>query len=149
MKSLEPVRRVMVACVTTEVVKVTDPAKKLRIDRVHLLNYVKKAAPGDSEQAAREDLYESVYQENLSFFHNSGIEVVEHRDVPIFKFDECFHAVYEILYRESEKGSAVYVNISSGPPEFSAAAAISSMMVEGVSIFSIGAKASGHTVPFS
>ena len=147
MSSLKPIQRVMVACVTNEVIKVTDPANNLRIDRVHLINYVRKADPGDEDRARREELYEAVYQENVSFFTEKGIEVCPHRDVQVFNFDACFRAVYEILVREHEMNSAVYVNIGSGPPEYAAAAAIASMMVDDVELFTVGTKADGFTTP--
>ncbi len=147
MSSLKPMQRVMVACITNEVIKVTDPAVKLRIDRVHLINYVKKAEPGDEDRAKREELYDAVYHENVSFFTKNGVEVCPHRDVKVFNFDACFRAVYEILIREHEKNSAVYVNIGSGPPEYAAAAAIASMMVDNVELFTVGTKADGFTTP--
>ena len=147
MSSLKPIKRVMVACVTNEIIKVTDPAMKIGVDRVHLINHVRKAEPGDEDRCKREELYEAVYQENLSFFNEKGIEVCPHRDVEVFRFDACFHAVYEILSQEREKNSAVYVNIASGPPEYAAAAAIASMMVDGVELFTVGTTADGFTIP--
>ncbi|MGE4212180.1 MAG: DUF6293 family protein [Candidatus Methanomethylophilaceae archaeon] len=148
MAGVKAVKRVMIACVTTEVVKVTDPAIKLNVDIIHLLNYVKKADSRDPNQISREELFESVYQENVKKLKEAGIWVKEHRDVPIFIFDEFFRTIYKILADEKKWGSAVYVNISSGPPEYSAAAAIASMMMDGVELFTVGAKASGYTVPF-
>lgn len=148
MTGVRSIKRVMVACVTTEVVKITDPAIKLNVDIIHLLNYVKKADSDDLDQIAREELFEAVYQENIKVLKEAGIKVKEHRDAPIFIFDEFFRTIYEILADEKKWGSAVYVNISSGPPEYSAAAAIASMMVDGVELFTVGAKASGYTVPF-
>ena len=149
MAGVRAIKRVMVACVTTEVVKVTDPAINLNVDIIHLLNYVKKAESDDPDQIAREELFESVYQENVRVLKEAGIRVKEHRDAPIFKFDEFFRTIYEILKDEEKWGSAVYVNISSGPPEYSAAAAIASMRVDGVELFTVGAKASGYTIPFN
>ena len=148
MAGVRAVKRVMVACVTTEVVKVTDPAIKLNVDIIHLLNYIKKAESDDPDQVAREELFESVYQENVKVLKEAGIKVKEHRDAPIFIFDDFFRTIYEILAEEKKWGSAVYVNISSGPPEYSAAAAIASMMMEDVELFTVGAKASGYTIPF-
>ena len=148
MAGVRAVKRVMVACVTTEVVKVTDPAIKLDVDIIHLLNYVKKADADDLDQIARAELLESVYQENVRVLKDAGIWIKEHRDAPIFIFDDFFRTIYEILVEEKKWGSAVYVNISSGPPEYSAAAAIASMMIDDVELFTVGAKASGYTIPF-
>lgn len=148
MASVVSMKRVVVACVTTEVVKVTEPAIRFDADLVHLLNYVRKADSGDGARIAREKLYESIYQENVRILKSADIEVEEHRNTSVFNFDDVFHSVYEILTIEKQRGSAIYVNISSGPPEYSAAAAIASMMIDGVTLFTVGAKASGHTIPF-
>lgn len=142
------VSRVVVSCVTTEVVKVVDPAVSIRADRIHLLNYVKRSREGNPSEMARERLYDTVYEENVKRLKEADIEIVEHRDVRPYKFDECFHAIYDILTEEKRTGSALYVNVSAGSPEYAAAASIASMMIDGVSLFSVGAKASSYTVPF-
>ena len=148
MAALQITKRIMVACVTTEVVKITRPAHDIGVDRIHILNYVKEGKAGSQEEKDRETFYDMVYssvRDDLRMFVDV---VVEHRDVTTFDFDQCFHAIYDILYEERGKGSDVYVNISGGTPEYAAAAAIASMMVKGVKLFSVGTKASGFTVDF-
>ena len=145
---MQIVSRVVVSCVTTEVVKVVSPAISIRADRIHLLNYVKRSREGDPSETARERLYDTVYGENVRRLREAGIEIMEHRDVRPYIFDECFHAIYDILTEEKGRGSALYVNVSAGSPEYAAAASIASMMIEGVNLFSVGTKASGYTVPF-
>ncbi len=148
MAALQITKRVMVACVTTEVVKITRPAHDIGVDRIHILNYVKEGKAGSQEEKDRETFYDLVYSSVRDELRMFVDEVVEHRDVTTFDFDQCFHAIYDILYEERGKGSDVYVNISGGTPEYAAAAAIASMMVKGVKLFSVGTKASGFTVDF-
>lgn len=140
--------RVMIACVTTEVVKITHPAEYIQVDRIHLLNYVKDAPNGTEDEIARKEFYESIYsatKQELGMFVD---QIVEHRDVKPYLFDACFHAIYDILIEEKNKCSDIYVNISGGSPEYAAAAAIASMMVDGVKLFSVGTQASGYTIDF-
>jgi len=148
MPAMQIMKRVMVACVTTEVVKITHPAHDTGVDRIHLLNYVKEGESNTQEEQDRKTFYEKIYstvKQELGMFVD---EVVEHRDVTTYNFDQCFHAIYDILYEEKCQGSDVYVNISGGTPEYSAAATIASMMVKGVKLFSVGTMASGFTVDF-
>lgn len=147
MQNLMMNQRVMVAYVSTEVIKVTEPAKLMKIDKIHLINYIKEVEPDDERRQIRKSVYEKVYNRNIEIFQEEKIEVVPHRDVPVFEFDECFHAVYEILINERKKGSYICVNISSGPPDYVAAASIASMMVEGVEIFTVGTNIDGFTIP--
>lgn len=141
-------RRVMIACVTTEVIKVVKPAEDLNIERIHLINHVVKAKPDDEGRKIRENLYEEAFQRTVELLRNNDIDIIPHRDVEIFRFHECLRCIYEILKEEEKKGSIIQVNISSGPPEYSAAATMAAMMVEDVSIFSVATPFDGHTIPF-
>lgn len=141
-------KRVMVACVTTEVVKITQPAKDIRTDRVHLLNFIKAASNGDKAEKDREQFYRAVYNKVVEVLNGEKQEIYEHFNVRSFNFDDCFHAIYDILITEKRKGSDIYVNISGGTPEYAAAASIASMMIPGVKLFSVGTKATGHTIDF-
>lgn len=148
MPAMQIMKRVMVACVTTEVVKITQPAHDIGVDRIHLLNFVKEGDSNIQEEQDRKTFYGMIYNQvknELSMFVE---EVVEHRNVTTYNFDQCFHAIYDILYKEKEGDSDVYVNISGGTPEYAAAAAIASMMIKGVKLFSIGTMASCFTVDF-
>ena len=148
MSAMQIMKRVMVACVTSEVVKITYPAKNTKVDRIHLLNYVKEGESDSEEEQDRKIYYETIYsgvKKELDMFVD---EVVEHRNVITYDFDQCFHAIYDILYEEKRRDSDIYVNISGGTSEYAAAAAIASMMIKGVKLFSVGTKASGFTVDF-
>lgn len=142
-------RRVMIACVTTEVTKIVEPARQFDIERIHLINYIVKADPKDEEKRVRQNLYEEFYQRNEELLLEMNMEIIPHRDVKIFDFHECLRTIYEILKEEEKKGSIIHVNISAGPPEYAAAVTMASMMLEGVSIFSVATPFDGHTVPFA
>ncbi|WP_400210211.1 HFX_2341 family transcriptional regulator domain-containing protein [Methanomethylophilus alvi] len=148
MPAMQIMKRVMVACVTTEVIKITRPAHDTGVDRIHLLNFVKEGEANTPEEQDRKTFYENIYNQVKWELNQFVEEVVEHRDVTTYNFDQCFHSIYDILYEEKEQGSDIYVNISGGTPEYSAAAAIASMMVKGVKLFSVGTMASGFTVDF-
>ncbi|MBR2394282.1 MAG: hypothetical protein IKA98_02100 [Candidatus Methanomethylophilaceae archaeon] len=148
-EKIEVRRRVMIACVTTEVTKIVEPARQLDIERIHLINYIVKTDPSDKERAVRQNLYEEFYKRNVELLSEKKIEIVPHRDVKIFDFHECFRTIYEILKEEEKKGSIIHVNISAGPPEYAAAVTIAAMMLEGVSIFSVATPFDGHTMSFT
>ena len=121
-------RRVMIACVTTEVTKIVEPARQFDIERIHLINYIVKADPNDEEKMVRQNLYEEFYQRNEELLLEMNMEIISHRDVKIFDFHECLRTIYEILKEEEKKGSIIHVNISAGPPEYAAAVTMASMM---------------------
>lgn len=145
---MQIMKRVMVACVTTEVTKITQPARDTEVDRIHLLNYVKESQSDNPESLDREAFYGAIYAEVKRELGEFVAEIEEHQGITTYNFDECFHAIYDILYEEKRRGSDIYVNISGGSPEYAAAASIASMMVDGVKLFSVGAKASGNTINF-
>ncbi len=130
-------KHIMVCCVTFETVKAADPVRYYKCDKVHVIHYVKD--PGDGHT-----VYQQFYDRVVELLRqdNPDVEVVEvNRNVT--KFDEMLAAVTGIIEREQAlygEGCEIYVNISSGSPEYSAAAAIASMMAEGVTPFSVGSR---------
>ncbi|NCU25618.1 hypothetical protein EOM86_02735 [Candidatus Nomurabacteria bacterium] len=125
---------------------ITEPAEMIGIDRVHILNYIKPLDKGDNLEVRRQDLYKMAYSAAYENFDKLCEEIKEHKDVETYNFDACFHAIYDILIEETRRHSAVYVNISGGTPEYAAAAAIASMMVPEVNLFSVGVPRDGHTM---
>ncbi len=124
--------KVMVACVVGEVTLIVQPALDNNVDRIHLIHYVKRGA----EKNDRAEFYQSFYDETSRRLADAGVEVVEHSDAETYIFRRMMGEVYEILFEEVvQKGSMVYVNLSGGTPEYSAAAAICSMMYREVEIF--------------
>ena len=126
--------KVMIACVTSEVTQIVVPAIDSKIDRIHLIHYVKRGG----EKGDRERFYESFYNEVERRLRAKKITVVEHSDAETYVFRSMMSQVYEILVEEEvEKKSLVYVNMSAGTPEYAAAAAICSMMFKDVEIFTV------------
>lgn len=126
--------KVMIACVVGEVTLITEPALKNNIDRIHLIHYVKKG----TERNDRALFYQSFYDETAKILKEAGIEVVEHSDAETYVFRRMMSEIYEILVDEVvQKKSLIYVNLSGGTNEYSAAAAICSMMYKEVEIFTV------------
>ena len=118
--------RVAAACVTFETVKVSSPIAYMgKVDRVYLLHYIR------SDEMGQENIYGSFYQEVVrQLREEQGIEDIRPVMVKVYRFPDVLQKMVEILSREQEEGNTVYVNISAGPNEYAAAAAIASMMVQ-------------------
>lgn len=130
---------VMVACVAREVTMIVDPALFYKVSRIHILNYVSEN--GESEAVKkRAQLYRDVRDTVHQKLEDSGIEVVMHDRTATYLFEGMMKEVYSILKEEESRGSTVYVNISGGTYEYSAAAAIAAMMVPGTILFNVGAR---------
>ncbi len=122
-------KKVMVACVTGEVTQIVQPATMHNVDRIHLVHYIKN----DADKDERTRFYRKIYEETERVLKEAGIEVSEHSEAKTYRFDEMMAEVYDILCEEvGGNGSDVYINLSSGTPEFAAAAAICGMMYKEV-----------------
>ena len=111
-------RRVMIACVTFETVKVTEPVFTFACNRVHLIHYSDK----------RDSVYSKFYARVVEMLKsgNNRIEIVEH-NAKVYEFDTMLRTVLNII--EAEDGAqSIHINVSAGSPEYSAASAIGSMM---------------------
>ncbi len=126
--------RVAAACVTFETVKVTSPIAYMgKVDRVYLLHYIQSDAMGV------ENIYGSFYQEVVrQLREEQGISDIRPIWVKVYRFPDVLQKMVEILSTERDEGNTVYVNISAGPNEYAAAAAIASMMVENARPFTVG-----------
>ncbi len=132
-------RASMIICVTTEVILSEKPAEALGVDYVHVMNRVIRKE-GDSELEKRQDLYSQAISEVKHRLEEVGIDYRVY-DKDTLKFDEMMPAIYEILRKESADGTYVYINISGSTPDYSAAAAIASMMFRNsCQLFSVGTK---------
>lgn len=134
-----PVRKrdkVMVACVTFETVMVVDPLLKERPDRVHLIHYVKDA--NDPSLKVYQEFYDEVCRMILS--SAPDMEIVEHR-TKVYDYQEMLRNVLNILLSESKAESDIWINVSSGTPEYSAASTVAAMMVPGTVPFTVGTRA--------
>ena len=128
--------RVMIACVTFETSKVADPVRYYACNRVHILHYTKENAP-------RRNVYREFYDETCRLIREQNgkdIEIEEHNG-SVSNFSKVLTTILSIIEDEQRKGLCdIYVNISAGSPEYSAAAAIASMMHENVLPFSVNTK---------
>lgn len=148
--------RVMIACVTFETSKITEPVKFYDADRVHLIHYIKPLGDKDDQKEwlSKTRVYREFYERvrEIILKTDKKIAIVEHSDHPVYDFSAMLSTVFEIIHSEKEnnKGSVIYVNISAGSSEFAAASAIAAMMFaeeKDVEIipFSVGTKE--YTVP--
>jgi hypothetical protein len=138
--------RVMIACVTFETVMITEPIVSYQTNRVHLIHWVtdldefSKRHPGEDdkikEYREKISIYQQFYDEVKYSIENDieNVEIHEHI-AKVFDFSEMLRTVLAII--ASEKDSEIFVNISSGSSEFTAAAVIASMMNPDVRAFSV------------
>jgi len=128
--------RVAVACVTFETVMVTKPIISMgTVDRVYLLHY-DRPDPDTGRKLYKEFYDEVVHQLQV------GMECgqIEHVNVRVYNFQEVLRALLEVLSEERAENNDVYINVSAGSTEFSAAAILASMMVKGVTPFTVSTK---------
>ena len=121
--------RILISCVSFEVAKIVEPAVYYEATKVHLIHYgptVYKEFYDEVEKQIREELPRA--------------EIVEHKDDPIFDFEKMMNLVLRIINSEQKRteGKAdIYVNISAGPSEYTAASLIASMMMKDVIPFNV------------
>ena len=130
----------MIACVTFETSKIVEPALYYEINKIHIIRYLRD--PG-SESGKMYDEFRQTVCDRLNAESPREIEIVVHNE-HVSNFSDMLRTVLGLI--QSEKAEAgdddceVYVNISAGTPEYSAAATVASMMVPGVTPFSVGTK---------
>ena len=138
--------RVMISCVSFETVKITDPIRFYDADRVHLIHYIRDPKSYDGI------VYKEFYDEVCRIIKtNSGnrTEIKEHTE-KISQFLPMLKLILNIIEEESDpkgpnsgrsgtKASAadIYINVSAGTSEYTAAAVIASMMNPFVIPFSV------------
>lgn len=127
-------KRVMIACVTFETVKVSDPVSYWGTNRVYLIHYIRD--PADP----RLNIYQEFYARTCELICQEvpDAEIVDvNRDVTDFQV--MLRTVASIIRQEREAPDGVppeiYVNIAAGTSEYITAAAIASMMNENVKPF--------------
>ena len=131
-------KRIMVACVTFETSKVVEPALYYEINKAHIIHYVKDP---DSESGKIYDSFRRRVCERLESESPREVEIVEHNE-RVSDFSVMLRTVLSIIQMENsgEERCEIYVNISSGSPEYAAAATVASMMVPGTIPFSVNTK---------
>ncbi|MGN1045299.1 MAG: DUF6293 family protein [Candidatus Methanomethylophilaceae archaeon] len=140
---------VIISCVTFEVDKIVSPVLHYEAARVHLLN---TSPPGD--------VYEEFYNEVCDRISSESpkTEIVPHRsvadengdyDFTVYDFQSVMNEVLCIIEKEKRDcptPPSIFVNISAGTSEYSAASLIASMMHHDVAVpFTVSA--AEYTVP--
>lgn len=127
--------RVMICCVTFETAKVADPVRYYDCNRVHIIHYIK-------DDTEKNNVYREFYDETCRLIKESngeGIEIIEHND-SVSDFSRMLALILSIIETEQSEGECdMFVNISAGSSEYSAAAAIGSMMSQNVLPFTVNA----------
>ena len=117
--------RIMIACVTFETVKVAEPVDFYEANKVYLIHYQSENHPVYGEFYERT---EKLIKERCG----SRVEIVEVVE-KVWKFADMLRTVVGIIEKETSDKSRecqIFVNISAGSPEYTAAAAIGSMMYD-------------------
>lgn len=132
-------KRIMIACVTFETSKVVNPAIYYEINRMHIIHHVKNPASEEGK------IYQAFYDRVVELLGERSpldVEVVEHSDCSISSFSNMLSTVLSIIRGEMsrEEGCEIYVNISSGSSEYTAASVIAAMMVPSAIPFSVGSR---------
>ncbi len=141
---------VIISCVTFEVDKIVSPVVHYGATRVHLLN---TSSPGS--------VYEEFYDEVCARIASESprTEIVPHRsvadpdtgkyDFTVYDFQSVMNEVLCIIEKEKHDCAAppsIFVNISAGTSEYSAASLIASMMHHDVAVpFTVSS--AEYTVP--
>ncbi len=132
----------MIACVTFETTKVTDPIMFYEINRAHIIHYVRQ--PATESNSVYQEFYDRVV-EIINEGSVRDVEIVEHIE-KVTDFSLMLKTVLGIIQAERSEAEKtgedcdIFVNISSGGSEYAAAAAIASMMIPGTIAFSVGTK---------
>lgn len=125
-------RRIMIACVTFETVKISNPVKYYDAELVHLIHYVRD--PGSKLGI----IYTEFYEEVCSQIRSAGAEIKEHI-CQIDDFPKLLNMISRIVGSEyrAHPNTDLFINISAGSSEYVAAATIASMMYEKTIPFSV------------
>ena len=133
--------RVVISCVTFEVAKVVDPIEYYEATRAYLLHH----------KGSDDSIYTEFYNEVVRRLGESTRSIqIEDTDCVVFNFSNVMRTVLSIIQTEIVRCDGnldIYVNISAGTSEYSAAALIASMMNTNVAIpFTVSTKE--FQVPF-
>jgi predicted transcriptional regulator len=118
--------RVVISCVTFETVKITDPIKFYKADKVYLLHMADR----------------KIYKQFLDAVESTLKDIeIEYEKVytTIYEFTPTLKELLKIIRTEKALGNHVYVNVEAGPQIYGAAAIVACMM-EGGHPFFVGTK---------
>lgn len=152
--------RIVISCVTFETVMITDPIEHYDATRAYLVHYSKNDDEIYSMCFNRVlDILESSFNTIVFDYgmledeHYSGsigteikkqknLKVIDVNGEKVYKFQDMLKVLFSIIRKERliSAKNPIYVNISAGTSEFSAAALVASMMFDNIEAFSVGTK---------
>ena len=150
--------RIVISCVTFDTVMITDPIEHYDATKAYLVHYSKKDDDEYNECFKRvleilEEGFNTVVSDYgmSEFGYDSGsigaeikkqknLNVIDVNCEKVYVFQDMLRVLFSIIRKERAISSKnpIYVNVSAGTSEFSAAALIASMMFENVEAFSVG-----------
>jgi hypothetical protein len=156
----------MIACVTLETSKIVDPIDYYGSNRIYLIHYVREATDAEQNAAnpkqARLPVGGKIVEENPNMIYQKFYDQVcslikeKHKNVEIVEqvakvtdFNIVLATVINIIEKERSEDSnrSIYVNISAGANEYSAAATMAAFMHDYVVPFSVTTPPDGYMVP--
>jgi len=124
----------MIACVTFETTKITDPAMYYEATKIHIIH--------SASEKKRDSVYWDFFDEVCEKLkkNRDDIEIIDQNMVRVSDFALMLKTILGIIEAERKDDSEcdIYVNVSAGTSEYAAAAAIASMMEPGTILFSVG-----------
>jgi len=127
--------RVMISCVTFETVKITEPVKFYDVNRIHLIHYIRE--PGSYSG----NIYNDFFNEVCNIINKSSGNKIEIKgyEEQVSQFLPMLKLILNIIEEEFSSSEPVdlFINISAGTSEYTAAAVIASMMNPAVIPFSV------------
>lgn len=122
------IRRVMIACVTFETTKITEPVKFYGTNVVYLIHYVLNPSEFN--------IYQDFFDRNVELLKEWSPDVEIHEiERRVTDYSQMLRTVNAIVDREAPKSADILINISAGSPEFIAAASTASMLNPSVEAF--------------
>lgn len=126
--------RIVIACIMFDVPMVVEPAIFYEAERVHLIRSSK------NHRGTGGGMYNEFFKEAKNQIKSrAGAEVVEH-DANVYDYHAMMRTVLEILNDEKKMTGGfmdIYVNISSGSTEYSAAAMLVCMQYRDLTAFTV------------
>ena len=125
----------MIACVSFETIRITDPIKFYECTKIHLIHYVR-------DESDPNNIYSRFYKRVCDILNeqSDSIEIIEHKD-DTTDFHSMLKDIHSIIDEERNRTNNcdIFINTSAGPSEYIAAATIASMMFPGTIPFSVSA----------
>jgi len=130
--------RVVICCLTTEVVKVVEPVEFYEATRVHIILY-----PNTDETDPEAKFYNAFLDEARSRINSYSRTAINLVYANIMDYQVMLRTIISLVAEERANCGDfvdIYVNISSGTPEYIAGAMLAAMQDESITAFSVRSK---------